>query len=362
MYNLFNTPVTQKGGGLALPAFRRVRDGLLLSIQTIQTYQRNNPRTLPASHFLIKVLNGLNISMALEPQIYSDKVSDWALNQSMILKMTSSIFRGRLFEPGVFFGPQVSEILIAHTDAYDVEDAVANWHDLQPIRVISHPFCDLDLRLSLGKAQYHGSGFAVIAINIPMLALQYKMWRQWERIVNDDSPQTVMQFLQAFPIPNMLISQVDVALLNRMINMYFEGQMPKPTNPYPFYLIDWTREVDEVLKDYLQKIDGRQYTFNLILDLLPTVNPAGILATLQLPEESYTYQMQWAVVISRLVVILFLVQYNARQDNQNNRLALNLLKRYFKMVEVNRGLQQALPADKYQDVMQVINEGIKPYL
>ncbi len=361
MYQLLSPPVADRAGGLNIPAFRRVRDGLLQSIHRIQTFYRNNPRSLTGTHFLIRLLGSLNISHQLDDDIFVYKVDDWAEDISMTLKMTSSIFRGRLFNPGVFYGDSVKEVLIAASDPFDIEDAVKNWADLQPIRVLTHPFCDFDLALPNGKGHSVGGGIAVITINIPMLALQYKCWRRRERSVNTDSPQSMMMFLHGFAIPNMLESQTNIAILNRIMNQYFGGEMPRPQAAHSFYLTDWSREIDHCAKYFLDAASKKSLSFDGLIDLMPCLN-GSMHETLRLPKGAFSIQLQWGIVLARLVLTAYLVQQNADYNNHNNGRSLNYLDRYLRMIETNRGLEVALPAEDFRDVMGVINDGIKPYV
>lgn len=361
MYELLSSQYPERAGGLALAQYRRVRDGLQQAITKIQAFHRNNPKSLNGSHFLVKLLGSLNISHRLDDDIFVWKVDDWADDLSMALKMTSSIYRGKLFRPGVFYGDKVGEAIIATTDPFDVEDAIEHWQDLQPIRVLTHPFCDFDLAIPNGRGHSVGGGLAVITVNIPMLALQYKIWRRWERSVNQDSPQSIMQFLHMLPIPNMLESQTNIAILNRIMNQYFGGEIPTPKPAHSFYITNWGNEVDDVVSVYLKFIQNKQLTFDNMVGLMPSVGRT-MHDTLTLPKQPYSNQLQWAIVVARVVLATFLVQHSDDNENHNNRKYLNYLYRYLKMIEINRGLEQALPRADFDDIMFIINDGIRPYL
>lgn len=361
MYELLSPPTVNSAGGLAIPQWRRIEEGLIRNLDRIHDYYRNNPRSLAGGHFLTKLLRSLNISHQLEDDIFVWKVTDWADDLSRSLKMTSSIYRGKLFRPGTFYGANVGEAIIATTDPFNVDEAVAGWKNLQPIRVLAHPFCDFDMALPDGRGHFEGAGLAVISINIPMLALQYKCWRRWERGVNHDSPQSHMQFLHALPIPNMLESHVNIAILNRIMNRYFGGDVPEPNPAHSFYITNWGREIDSVADYYLRHLANKNARFDVMVDLMPSVTK-NMHDTLRLPKQAYTVQLQWAIVLARLVLTVFLVQFNADTENSANRTTLNYLRRYLRLIEINRGLEHALPPQDFEDVMRIIEDGIRPYL
>ncbi len=362
MYELLRPPTVSRSGGLAIPQFRRVRDGLMMGIQRIQDHHRNNPKYLAAQHFLVRLLGSLNISHQLDDNIFVDRVSDYCLEQAMSMRIPSTIYRGKITSPGLFYGANVDEVLIAHTDSFDVSKAVEDWANLQPLKVLAHPYCDFDLAIPNGKGHSQGSGVAVIAIDIPKLALQYKCWRRWERGVNKDSPQSVMQFLLAFPIPNMLQSQTNIAILNRVMLNYFGGQPPIGRAAHSFYVTNWAKEIDAICQYYLAFIEKRSFTFNDIIEVMPALGPDGMHEALKLPEETFSNNIQWAVVMARLLPTAWLVRMNSDYGNQNNGRSLNYLYRYLNYIEINQGLRIALPEKHFNEVKYIIDEGIRPYL
>lgn len=362
MLDLLKTPVNLRGGGLVNMPYDRVKLGLDRNLGMIHDYYRNNPAYVKSNHFLVKLLMGLNISYMLDDLVYVGKVEDWSLNFSMAMKMTSATYRGKLFQPGHFYGPWVDEVIISDTDKFDVAKAGLNWFDLQPIRVLSHPFTDMDMALPNGKAHRDESGFAVIVINIPMLALQYKRWRAQDRERVNETPQTVMQFLHEFPIPNMLESQTNVAMLNRAMTMFFEGDLPKKKRAHPMYLTDWSAEVDAAIRYWFRFVEKRDLRFTDMLRTFPHVGDTPLLETLKLPDEAFTVQIQWAVIMARLAVTTFLVQFDYGLNHQINQGQLNVLRRWLDLIELNRGLRQSLPADTYDQVEFILRDGIRPYL
>jgi hypothetical protein len=362
MYQLFQESSLQPGGGLALPDFRRVQAGLRLSLSKVIEFRRQNPVGLNGSHFLVKLIQSLNVPLSLETEIYNDKVRDISLNLAMSLKMTSALSQGRVFTPGVFYGEHVTEALVANIDPFDLDQLEDHWRDMRPIRVLYHPKTDLNLDVPDGRHPSEEAGMAVIAINIPMLASQYRKWRQFRSDVSDDSPRSIMQFLQEIPLPNMLYSHLDVAIVNRLIGLFFKVEMSKPRGHHSFYLTDWTDEVDKALERWMDNVQSRKLDFDTLVSILPTVSAEDYHEILALPDLAFTQQLQWAVVLARLPLVVFLVQFNALTDNPRNRKYLNYLRHYLRQMDLSRVMRTALPNNRYDDVMVLIDNGVVPYL
>lgn len=361
MYHLLRESSLQLGGGMVYPEFRRIRDGLQLSIQRIKSYRRMNPRYLPGGHVLIRLLNSIPLSMHLDAQTYNDKIADNALLFTQSLKFTSALSKGQVWRPGAFLGKNVTEVILATTDPWDVEAGLANWEELSPIRFLHHPMNTLRLPVPDGQFASTEGGVAVITINVPMLASQYRMWRKVTQAV-DESPRTLGQFLQAYPLPNMLDTQVDIAILNRLMSLYFGVEPEAQTYRHPFYLTDWSTDVDRVLEKWLLHAGAKRWDFDTLVSHIPTVCSENLHHVLKLPEQAFSTQIQWAVLLARLALVVFLVQFNRSTENARNQTYLNYLKRWIRYMDNNTTMRSAMPSDLYEDVIVMINHGIDPFL
>lgn len=362
MYQLFEAHSYQPGGALLFPEFLYGRRGLQGNLEKVIDYHRINPHGLNGSHFLVKLLQSINVTLTLPPDVYNDKVTDLALNLAMSLKMTSALSRGKVFQPGVFYGANVTEVILASIDTYDTSLLIKEWESLCPIRVIYHPKTDLNLVMPDGKRLSDEPGYAVIVVNIPMLASQYRMWRLADFERNDDSPMNVMQFLTMYPLPNMLYSHLDVTLMNRLIHQFFDADMPKFKNPNPFYLTDYSKDVDKTLAHYLEVVKNRGWDFDTMLSLFPTVTAADFHDVIKPPAMAFSLQLQWGIAMARLPLIAFLVQLNYTSGNERNQWYLNQIRRWLRQFDLNKALYSALPRYQYDGAISLIERGILPYL
>lgn len=361
MYQLLQESPLQLGGGLIFPEFRRISDGLRLSVQRVKEYRRKNPRYLPGNHILIRLLNSIPMSYTLDAKTFNDKVADNALLFTQSFKMTSALSKGQVWRPGPFLGKEVTEVIVANIDSWDVDAGMANWEELAPIRYLYHPMSTLKLPVTDGQFASAEAGVAVITINVPMLACQYRAWRKAYSVV-DESPRTIGQFLQAYPLPNMLDSQLDIAILNRLMGRYFGTTPVGEPFRHPFYLTDWSSEVDDVLDKFLDQAGPKRWDFDTLVSHIPTVCHENLHHALQLPEMAFSTQFQWAVMLSRVALVTFLVQHNRTTENHRNAKYLNYIKRWLRYMDTNTTMKSAMPADLYEDVSVLIDYGIVPYL
>lgn len=357
----FTPKPTSHGGGLRLPEFIYPHKGLLRSYEKVRNYYRANPRYLNGSHFLIKLLHSLNVPLTMDTRTYNDHVIDRTFDLAMSLQMTSALYRGRVKSPGVFYGHGVDECLIASVDEFDLDSLETHWQDLAPIRVLSHPKTDLNFPPLLGKYHTLEEGAAVLVINVPMLAGQYRQWRLEDLANHTDQPRSIMQFLTTYPLVNLLESHMDIVLYNRTVCIDEDLPLPEIRNPNPFYLPDYSKEVDATLKHFLELIDVRRLDFDMILSRLPQVFCEDFHERIAFPDMAYSQQLQWALVLVRMPILAFLMQFNTMATKSRNRLYLNLTKRWVRQLRLNRALSH-LPKDQLLRITDLIDTGIEPYL
>ena len=198
MYALFNDRMASSKGTLIFPDYEYVRKGLARELGMVVNYYRRSSQAVESSHFLIRVLQSLNVPLSLDVNIYRDRVEDAAEDLSMALQMTSPLSVGKLFSPGVFYGAGSSEVLVSVSEPVPTSEILQNWETLQPIRWLSHPKSDLGFSIPKGHPTNEEFGVSVITVDIPLLACQYRMWRLREQQFNTDAQKTVAQFVAQF--------------------------------------------------------------------------------------------------------------------------------------------------------------------
>jgi hypothetical protein len=368
MYQLFNERPVNSGGGFDLPEFRRLRDGLRQSIYRITSYRQENTTGLDGSHLLVRLLQNLNISLHLDVEIYVDKVNDVAYGTANALKLTSPLLTGQIHREGVFYrklrdSHGIKEVIIASTDDFDIQDFKKNWRRYDPIRVISHPLTDLWMTVPDGRITQAADGFAVISINIPMLAAQYRMWRHERRdIERSESPRTVGQFLMEVPLPNMLYTHVDIALFNRMMALYFDLPLSNGSNRHPFALPDYHMHVDQALNTFIGKVVPKKLNFDNLISTFLTASHDDYHEILKFPDLSFARQIQWAVLIARLPLLCFLLAQNRDYPGANNNRYLAQIRFFFQMNDYGKYLRSSVDAQSYRDLMTLVERGVLPYL
>lgn len=358
MYKLFNMDNTAQSGIIKYPEWNYIRDGLKKNLGTVLRFHRHNPMAVKSNHFLVQLLQSITVPQSQNLERYYDNVDRISLNMGMVFKMTSSIYKGHIFN-GIFYGPDNPEILIADNASFDIFDANKNWESLSPVNVIRHFKSDLGLNIPDGTLSGSESGLSVIVINIPMLAVQYRAFRINEMYISDgefESQRSIMQFIYMYVLPNMLESHLDCALFNRINNLQNGAPLGETNKRHSFYIIDFASKVQAFHEKVLKGLDSSTRNFVGILRTIPAVTKSSMEEVFMLPDMAYTRQVTYALVIARLQVILFLFKSSKYGASVKNSSEVNLVRRNIVAYRSDNMMKSTLPQDTYFDVQQEIDE------
>lgn len=331
--------------------------GLIRNLEQVQTYYKSKPFAVKSQHILVKLLNNIGVSYNLSLDRFHSIISAHSLNLSMVFKMTSSLYTGNIFR-GIFYGEGTSEILMAIDDTFDPYEVKKNWMNTKAVKVLSHPNSDLGFLLPNGKKQGFESGLAVISINISMLAVQFKCFLENEMqksLSNGGDRLTAAHFVHMYVLPNMLDSQLDMCLFNRAYNLLVGAPMGEPKMKHPFYLTDYSKQIDISYKEILNYFKSTNRTYSVILKSFLTIAEDNFESLLRLPDNAPTRQVVWAEFVSRLKAIEFLLKINT-QNGEMNKSTNNTISRFIKFYESDKIIPSVLPKDVYYDIQSQIRD------
>lgn len=261
--------------------FRAIENKLQRVILNI----RRSVYTVRSDHLLVQILQHLDTQ--------SNSHNDGDFYRRVIIEsericsamdITSVNHIQRNTQRGVFYNaPGLHEYYIATPNGYlDSISSREHWMSFQPVKVLYHPFCDLSMRIKDGSKMKSAGrsdllkNIAVVQIDIPLLALQYRRWR--EATDNYDVRPTIMQFVYQYPIMNLLYSDTVVNYFNGYSSeLGLSDRLPQDTN-FGFGLPDADNYVEKQQHDIITKlIDMRS-------------DPVSLMKQIPIPFYSNIYQ------------------------------------------------------------------------
>jgi hypothetical protein len=351
MQNLFNTFAGPKVGLVVDPGWRYIRSGLQRNISTAVSYYRSRNFAVKSNHLLVRFLNSAAVSITGDIESFYSQVQSQGIRLTSTFGFSSSVNRGDVFK-GTFFGEGSKEIIVACDDYINPVDLEANWEDIEAVKFLDHPKSDLSLLLANGKAYSSEDGYSVIAVNVPALLVQYRCWLKEQKAIydSDGGPFSTSVFVHKYVLPNMLSSQLDIAIFNRLNNLVEGAPMGVPLYRHAFVLIDYVDKVDKSLVKVKRMLQENDRDFYTMMREVPLVSKQNLLELSVLPENTPTRQEVWTEIIARLKLIMFLFTVNPSHGSKQSRLQINHIKKVYDWFEQANGLEQVPDKELVRDI------------
>ena len=357
MQKFFGLETVGNEGIVSVADWNYLRSGLQANLETVTSYYRAYAGRVDGSHFLIKLIFGVGVSKSLPIDRFYAYCVAKTQGIAMANKMTCSVNNGDIFD-GVFYGQGVTEIIIGHEDSFDYDEAALNWENIQPIKVLKHPKSDLGLNIPDGTVTSNEVGTAVIAINIPMLALQYRQWAYAEDMrakAAGDNPRPITHFIFNYALTNMMKSHLDVCIFNRIYNLLNGIPFGESRKRHPFYLTDFSKRLNGVQMRQLDILRGSMKKFNTLLRTIPLVTEPTLADLAVLPDIMPTRQVVWALTLARLSMLSFLFKVTTLRPREINSSEVNHILWNLSLYKTEKALQRLLPADAFTDAKIDLN-------
>lgn len=363
-YDLFTMDSTVERGNITPPNFENIKKLCEQNLRDIADYYSSHKTFVPNEHLLVKLLLSLITSLDRSPQEYVTAVADSLPRTCSHFRLCSPTSYGVIHEKGTFYNLETPEIIISDERMFDVTKAAANWRNLRPIRVLHHPFTDMSIQRLNGKYKTDELGYVVVSINIPMLALQYKMWTDEERMMAEDSPSNrTHHFVSMYPITNMMYSHLDWCIVNRLNATYFGDSKASFIRAHSFNVLDVTARIDDILDKELALLMRRPMTFDHMAESISLVTSPSLRILSRAPHGAPTRQFRWGLILSRISTIRLLVQICKETGATSiNRLYLNRLRRQISAILDDKGLRNIIPKGFFIELSLYIDKEILAFM
>jgi len=351
MQSFFNTRSVVSYGILRYAKWNYVRAGLLRNLETTKNYYYSRIFSVKSNHFLSRLINTINVSHNHELDRYYDIVDAKANVIAAAMRMTSSLQRGSMFN-GVFYGPGCPEIIMTDLDSFNPFEIYKNWKTVSAVKVVMHSRSDLNLLLPNGKQTGYETGLAVITVNIPMLAVQYRAFAADQMYMDKTDGtglQTVSHFIHRFVLPNMLPSHLDYCIFNRLSNLVNGAPMGEASQKHPFALVDYSSLCNDVQLEIVSDMKDKEREYKSILTTIPAITKQSMTDVLELPANAPTRQITWAQVLSRINALQVMIKLGGAGSVGRNMAILNEFGREFKQYQQDRSIEGFIPRDLYYD-------------
>lgn len=369
MYELFKTTTPKNDRGFYKPpTFDNINRYVQKQYTELKRFYRAFPPVTPTDRVLGKLLIDIRVPVRGDWYDIYDRVTDDTARLASLNGMVSPLSNGQITRKGEFLPKGSREIIVAIQFPIDLSDLKNTWQDLQPVRWLHHNSTDINMPL-LGsyKARYLADNgdlpYGVIAIDVGMLAVKYHCWRHYyvSQMQLQAKPNKG-QFIGAYVLPDMIPSFHDIALFNRVVNI--TNRKPNPvvgkTHSFTIYKLD--EQIDKILKQSLEYIKRKRLMeWNEILGYIPSFFSPDLFKGLAISSVPSTIQLDWALEMSRLPMIGWLL-YMMREENMYPDKSFINEVRYDTRTLLNRNVLATRLRTDWPDMRRWIQQHIRDYL
>lgn len=345
MLNVFNPPVMGTRTPVVFPMYSYVVSCLNRELLKVKQYYENNLYVVPNNHRLVKLIIDLQTYMQSSPEMIARLVVNESDRLCRAYGITSSVINGGISTAGDMYNRNSPEVFISIEESINIKAVYDNFRDQEPVRVLTHDFTDLEFGLANGKYSGSERGIAVFGINLPLLAVQYKAWYDKERYVKEtDTYLPTHYFVVKYILRNMISSHVDIAMFNRLLALLHNQYIPNGVNHHSFLIADHSAKLDQTHEQLLQRLKNTQTDYIQRLESLPSLEHGSYLRTVTIPDVAPTRQIKWAMVLSRLKTIEYLLTIDRISNGQAiNQMDRETIARELRVLRSDRALTMYLP-------------------
>lgn len=323
-------------------------------IDKVITYYNFAVKTLKSQHVLSRMLYTLNVSME----------DDFATYMKGVVARTPYLYRnfgvGTAYSKAVphdsmFYGEDGVELWIGDEETGNIFTQAERWTTLRPVHPITHQNVDLKLSVMETDYRYSFTDLSVVSINLPLLAIQYRMWYKTQE--EADTATYIDKFIKQYVLPNMLVPHTDLVVLNRLMDLFYNGSVVLDYNPpkLPISIIDYSDKLDSVLMELLGRINNGVFRYEEFLQIIPGLTNLHIEESLRLPDIPLTKQARMLLMLSRLRYIKFFIDLGGERSLRLNKHHIGDLKRNLMYLR-NDALFNDIPFAVHTDYTLMIEE------
>lgn len=347
MFSLFTDYQRNKTPRLDYIGLNRIRGQLNENLTRVTQYWNTSGQTVHSTHVLSRLVGSFSADHNLGIDRFRQQIEDLVPMLCMSHNIVGPTNNNVGPSKGFFYGLDDAEYLVSVDLGISTRSITKDWRKCEPLRVLRHPLTDLAMQVPTGKVKDATGSFAVILIDIPALAVMYRLWLAGQP--TDNTKESIGQFVAQYVLPSMLRSQTDVALFNRLYAILERWSVSSLRRAGPQVTPLDYGSMDLILDDLLRKLKNHKETFKELLRTVPLPFGGNALRLFQLPYIPVNRQCQWALEIAYIPVTGFCLRMDELNGATANIGERNYLKRLVLQIQ-NEQLLSRVPYSRRKEV------------
>lgn len=333
MLPIFTDTYNTRGSVSNHPGLARFKELSKITVRDLINYYASNVRAVYGDHPLSQVITHMPTWMT-DPVELSDISTSRYPYLSRNLGFTTDFNRGSLKGHKVY--PYSDNLIFATHSYISPFKAVSNWTSLSPVKCFWMDTEQLELSVPDSKKTVT-HGLYAMSVDIPKLTLMYKGYKETES--QRRSGELILgpqHFVATHVLPSIVPSQLDMSCISSTIAIYNGTYTNNHRVDEVIYLPTRSTDFENIARKALERLDGSRMQYVHMLQHIPTVFAKDGLEALRLPDFVPTTQVQWAMFITRLKIIDFLLEVGGKQGRDANRGFINQLKIFSRDIRMSQ--------------------------
>lgn len=324
------------------------------NLMLVSDYNRDRMFMTKNSHLLVKIINTIRVNYNAPIERFYEHVENQATHVSTHFGLINELSSTSNPE-NVFYGEGVKELILTHTEAFNIYEAYQNWELQSPVRVLLHPKKDLGMHIPTGVAYSSEKGLAVIAVNIPLLMIMYRGYvnDQLAKLKAGQQPKPTSCFVRSFVLTNMLPSQLDLAIFNRLMALATKQPIQPPIRTHAVALANWDQQVDKILLEVIHRLENVTLSLHDMLCNIPSVVGLNASESMALPPAATTRQYGWVEVVARLPVLVSMALLSPDKLKSYDKSEIVAILRNADVSSMRNVLKAKLPAHSEEIILMM---------
>lgn len=354
MFTLFENYNTEIQSHSLFPEWDYVKRNTILNLAYVLKRLHERPSNLNKSNPIVNLLINIGFSLNVPLDDYMRVAEERLFYLTFAENLTSTSSYGGILN-GAFYGHGSKEIIVIDTNDFDYKNHIKEWREVNPISVILSNISDFSYLVPDGMQNWElDNGTNIFSLNLKKLLFVYYMWnRQNTLSLGSGEDKLVLgthHLLKMIILPNILITQIDMIIFNRLMNIYYGKPMSKPIRKLPFTVKNLTRRTDSTLETILNILSKTTYTYETLLSSIPAIISPNMYKFLQMPDLSPTRQIEWVYAVARSSIFRFIIELGGISDIRMNRGLLVDARININYLETEHVLKYRLGGEEYKDV------------
>lgn len=317
MFSLFNSPIVFNPALNKVNGWNETRRAVLDEMNRLANYYNYTAAWSKNQNTLNQIINTLDIPPNKDKNYVAEMARNDFEDKVGMFGLFSSLITSKLQPISQFYTPGNMEVMVYDDSYFDANQAAGNWKHLEPVRILDHPFDDVNLSLPDFKyrADIGREGLIIISINVAMLIVQFHYWVESLDRAPADVEIAKAQFLMRYPLFNAIKSQTDIAIRNRFFRLYNNEPVSNFLKVHPVMIRDISRLIDNSLRNVCHTVRSKSLTYAELLQQIPAIIYDNQYQVLKLPDIAPTRSVKWALDFTRLRTIHNLLRYEQGLPN-----------------------------------------------